>query len=75
LNDDSPGITRIADDVESADDPVPMQVTVVKLVLLHNVVFQPIQVLVCQQLSCKESGPAEAIDLAARGAWRRALLW
>jgi hypothetical protein len=45
-----------------------VHVPVVELVLLDDVVVQPVEVLLGQQLSGEEAGPAEAFQAATGGA-------
>jgi hypothetical protein len=51
-----------------------MQVAVVKTVLLHNIILEPVEILVREQLSRKEARPAETVNLAAGRARRTAFL-
>jgi hypothetical protein len=74
FDDDTPRIARIADDIETADDSMTMQMSIVEFILLDNVMFQPVEIILGQQLPGKKARPAETIDIAARRTRRRTFL-
>jgi hypothetical protein len=74
LHNDALRIARIANNIETTYDPVPMQESVVKLVLLHNVMVESIQVFIRQELTCEETRSTKAVDLSASGTWWWTLL-
>ena len=71
LDDHAFGITGMTGDVKSAHDAIAMQVTIVQSVLLDDVVIEPIEILIGQQLARKEPRTAETFKASTGRTGRR----
>jgi hypothetical protein len=61
-------VARIADHLEAAHHARPHEVPVVQLVLRDDVVVEPVEIILCQELPREEAGTAYAFQSPARGA-------